>query len=707
MTNRVTFDYAFSAPHTLTLARPSAGEKILTRTSTAGVEFYRTFDSQRSNDPLAWRIYPMDVESILTFACEGIAIPLSRWYRHPDGIPCLMAEASYEGVDIALSAISAVSGVVTRITYTNTTPTTKDMQAHLAMTNGWVINNRGWIDGVNSNLLLTMNGGRADRVVALGLGADAYPFVGHTEENSSERPPMTDQPSASTAAAVKRITSACRIAPGTSRTCYFVLPHKAYFADLSALKVMDPEAEFTAAVSEWNRLLARAAALELPDEGMIHAYRSCLADIFVMRERVGNRHMGIGNGTNFYRSVNSGEPLEAEMLLDTLGYTREATRDYPLYLEGQDNDGCWATVRGWEHEMWGVIYNKAHAVLHHYELTQDRAFLESNYPRMLASTRFSHAGRQATRNAADEGKLPMAARGLMPRGMGDCGMQNGGDYYGFFYPHNCQAVAADALTLKAARILGRAEDIPFLTEVYDTARADLLSSLRANARKEDGYIRIPAVADAPDTSSYGCLYAHFPCELMDADDPLIQGTMQHIESRKKSVGGLPKGTGWLKDGLWVAMALHNFARAYLRMGLYAEARAYLYPAVNHASPLVTWCEERGEEPGSTAKTGDEQHLWTPLSVCQYLVDMLLWENDREIHLMSGICPEWLDRGTVGVRGLCTSLGKVSLSLTRRTDGYTLTWAAQRTSDKQIILHLPDGRTAELPMSKRIRRTFPL
>ena len=60
------------------------------------------------------------------------------------------------------------------------------------------------------------------------------------------------------------------------------------------------------------------------------------------------------------------------------------------------------------------------------------------------------------------------------------------------------------------------------------------------------------------TSLFGCLFAYYPAELLDKNDPLIQGTLQLVETRQKSEGGLPLGTGWIKEGLWVAMALDNY-----------------------------------------------------------------------------------------------------------------------------------------------------
>ena len=164
------------------------------------------------------------------------------------------------------------------------------------------------------------------------------------------------------------------------------------------------------------------------------------------------------------------------------------------------------------------------------------------------------------------------------------------------------------------------------------------------------------------------------------------------------------GTGWLRDGLWVAMALDNFSVAYLRMGKEKEAREYLYPAMNHASPLVSWCEERGSEAGSTKRTGDPHHLWTPLSIGTYMVDAFFMDEGEGHTMFAGMLPEWLDEGKVGVKRLRTSLGKTDLSLEKTKRGYRFKFNSEREPEGEIRVCIPtnDGaRIVTLPASKRI------
>jgi tetratricopeptide (TPR) repeat protein len=304
---------------------------------------------------------------------------------------------------------------------------------------------------------------------------------------------------------------------------------------------------------------------------------------------------------------------------------------------------------------------------------------------MYASAMFNYRARNSTKSS----KIA-SERGLMPRGMGDCGMMNNGDYYGVFYPHNCLAVAADGQVLEAAKILGKTEDVPFLTQVYEQAKEALLISIRENLVEIDGYRVIPPVAHAPITSMYGCLYSCFPGNLICGDDPIIADTVRYLEHNKMSEGGLPIGMGWMKQGLWVAMALSNLARAYLRMGLYKEARKYLYPALNHASPFVTWCEERGAEKDSAQISGDKQHLWTPLSICQYLTEALFFEDEEAVHVCAGACPEWLSEGKeISVKGFYSHYGKTDFAVRNVGGEYTFDIKTERKIEKEICLHLPE------------------
>ena len=680
----IDFRYAFQAPHTLTLCRPSASRKTVADVSESGIRFFCASGSLKNIHPLSWVVLPQDVQFAMNILVDGSEARLTKWKRHESGAPFLLAQGETEGVVYSVSAIAASRGVIVKTSVSNTDAKHHDSFFQFAHTTGWVISNKGWIDGIHTNVLMTMNDGRADRLLACAYGAQDYPLY-KSGADSESVPPMANETFGIKPNSMKKIVAHDPLLPSETRVGYFFLPYEMYFEDLDGIDPNVFETEMAEALDEWQRLLARGTEIHIEDEMLMHCYRACVADLFVMRESIGER-MGISCGTRFYRSVNGGESLESTVLLESIGYTKEAENDYPLYLEGQDPDGCWVTSKGWEHEVWGLIYNKANAVMEHYYVTRDLDFLEKNYGRMYASTMFNRRARASTRHAA-----VISERGLMPRGMGDCGMMNGSDYYGVFYPHNILSVAADFKTLEAARILGKQEDVALLTKLCEQAKEDLLTSIRGNLAEVSGCRIIPSVAGVPLTSLYGCLYAFFPAGFLSKDDPIVRDTVRLIENGKQSEGGLPIGMGWMRDGLWVAMALGNVARAYLRMNGSADASKYLYPALNHASPFVTWCEERGAEACAKKISGDRQHLWTPLSVCQYLTESLFFEDDDAVHICAGIVPEWLASGKeIRVKGYRSHYGKTDFVVKNTGESCSFSIKTERQIEKEIWVHLPFG-----------------
>ena len=170
MNNSINFEYAFSEPHVLTLSRPSASEKYLIAIQKSGIRISWTFASQKNDYPLAWTKHPLDIELFLNIFVNNKDAQFSKWYRDTNGIPCLFCNGELDNVFYNIKAISTKHGVVFKIEISNNSSYAKNVCIQTAHLNGWVISNKGWIDGINNNLLLTMNQGRADRIIAFLTG---------------------------------------------------------------------------------------------------------------------------------------------------------------------------------------------------------------------------------------------------------------------------------------------------------------------------------------------------------------------------------------------------------------------------------------------------------------------------------------------------------------------------------------------------------
>ena len=303
-------------------------------------------------------------------------------------------------------------------------------------------------------------------------------------------------------------------------------------------------------------------------------------------------------------------------------------------------------------------------VKEHYLFTKNKKLLLFGFEKMYKHIKWAHQQRQKTKVLNELGEKPLTW-GLMPRGMGDGGLMEDDDYFGYFIPSNVYHCFLIKIAIWAAKELNLDNEVNELQEYYDDAFECTMEVIRKGAIQEkDGYKWIPGVPGKTSGSRWAATASIYPCELIDPFDELATGTIKKLESNK-SEGGLPLDTGWLKGGIWAAIAIDNLAYAHLARGEYDKASDYLYPVINHGSPLFTWCEERMPEPNSKVITGDLQHTWTPHIVNKFIRDIIIREKENKLYLLSAIPRFWLSDGfEVGVNNSFTHFGKVDFTIKR-------------------------------------------
>lgn len=709
---KVDFSYAFATPHRITAGRPSASDRTLLDLQPGTLRMAWTYENlTMAHFPLlAFKTPRTDWNVTLTPQIDRKPLARSRWTRLDGVLPAV--DNIYEDApgSVRLEVIGGMTAALARIEVQNTD--SKPHQFLLRCDSGSWGENRAWVDPTQyagDHLIAGWNE-RADRVLVLGIGADAY----------------SPQPDGR-APGPRNIVMAWNLKPGEKRQGWLVRPYAGYAPDLPTLRKHDWAQEMEQGKREWRDLLGRLCKLNIPDAGVANAYQACFADCFIMREPMQKGYVGGVPGTEGYRAANSGEAAIVAVALDQNGLHDEAILGFKISLDMQSPEGDWNDYQGWGHSWWGASGFKSWVVLEHYRLTGDKAFLAEIYPRMAASSRFNERQRARSRTAGPDRPLNY---GLMPRGFGDCGLKNDDDLYGQFYPHNIWAVYADRCSVEAAEILGQTKDLGELKKIYETARADLLSSIERGSIREKDYRWIPGLPGKTSGSRWGVLNIAFPCEILPPDHELITGTMRKIESNI-SKGGIPVNTGWLTDGMWVAITLDNVAEVHLMRGNGDAAAKYLYATLNHATPFYTWCEERGQEPGSANCTGDRQHLWTPIAVVRALRDMMVMETGDGLNLALGTARHWLGSGQpVGIAGACTRFGTVSYRMQYDPSASKVTGEATFAAEKEekggqspflpasATLHIrlpdglkvksvnPDAKAAVLPDASAIRWTAP-
>lgn len=639
----VDFSYSFAPPHRMAVGLPDASERTLLDLTPGGLKLSWTTDDLTTFPVLAFKTPKVEWGLQLGFEVDGQEVTESSWRRVEGYFPALETNFTSAGCEAKLTCWGGKSACVTRIEAHNT-----DAKAHRLVirvqSTAWG-ENPAWVrpgEWPGDALQCGWNE-RADKLIAFAVGADAYSLA---ESGKAPSP--------------NSMVLVFDLDAGESKTGYLARPYEAYRKELPELRRRDWEVEIVEARAEWQRLLDSTTQFQAPDEGAHQAYKACLADCFIMREPIADGSIASVPGSEVYRAANTGEAAIVAIALDQHGLHEEAERGFRAPLAMQEEDGNWEDERGWGHFMWACSGFKAWALWEHYKLTGDKGYLCALFPRLLASARFHERERETTR--LEPRGEHRATYGLLPRGFGDCGLKDDGDLYGVFLPHNYLAWYADQVALWAAQELG--ESAVELEQLVTRAKGDLLAAMEWGAIREADFAWLPGVPGKTSGSRWGALYALTPCRLLEGDDPLIEGTLAKFET-PLSEGGLPVDTGWLEGGLWVAIALDNFAEAHLARDEGDAVASLFYATLNHATPLVTWCEERSPEPGATTCTGDRQHLWTPVAVVRCLRNLMIREDlsAQGLHIAQGMPRHWLGSGArVGAEKAATHFGPVTYSL---------------------------------------------
>ena len=668
---RVDFQYAFSTPHRMTIALPDSSNKTLLDVYPDYLRMAWTYDNLVDKPPLTFLTPRTEWEVHLRSQRDGEPLAMEQWRRSEGWLPVLESTFGDDQGTIRLEAVGGVKAAIVRVEVVNLDQLPHEYALQCEKPGNWAGYNPAWVQpDWENDVLLAGWKERTDRILLFAVGGDSKPVLASTT-----------------------LCMSWNLKPGEKRVGWIVRPYQAYQSMLPVLRKKDWAREFEAAKSTWRALVDRAAKVAIPDVDVQNAFYAAVADCFIMREPVADGYIATCPGTEHYRAANSGEPTIVTIFLDQIGLHEEAGEGYQLCIDAQAPDGNWAYPQGWAHYWWGASGFKSWAVTEHYRLTGDTDYLAAVYPRMYASSQWQERQRARTR-VLESGVRPLTY-GLMPRGMGDCGLKDGDDLYGVFLPHNMLAVFGDALTVRAAEILGKDEDLPGLRLIHKTALDDLMQAIDRGAISEDGYRWIPGVAGKTSGSRWGALYAAYPCGLLPDDHELIDGTIRKIESRM-SPGGIPVHTGWMKDGMWVAMTLDNLGEVLLVRDEGDAAARYLYATLNHGTPLYSWCEERGQEPGATDCFGDRQHLWTPVAVGRFIRDALVMEDGDTLHLARGTARQWLGNGQpLGIQGMVTHFGRVSFRMHHDAKAKQVAGSLEILSDKPVphaVLHmrLPGG-----------------
>ncbi len=439
------------------------------------------------------------------------------------------------------------------------------------------------------------------------------------------------------------------------------------------------------AVAYWAQAPLPFGRVQVPDAGIQALVDSSIRNIWQARE-IKKGLPAFQVGPTCYRGlwiVDGAFLLEAAALV---GAGAEARNGVAYELTFQQPDGRIQVMANFSKENGIVLWT----CVRHALLTQDKAWLESLWPRLERIAAHIRALRQET--LRNESPLD---DGLNPPGFPDGGI--GGMHAEYTNPYwNLAGLKA---FIDAARWLGKDGAADAWQPEYDAFMAAFRTSAARDMKTDpQGRRYLPIRMDGqdlPQRGQWGFCHAVYPGRIFSQDDPLVAGNLAMLAATERE--GMVYGTGWNATGIWNYFASF-YGHAWLWQGNGRKAADALYAFANHAAPTLVWREEQSLKGEKFHKVGDMPHNWASAEFIRLTVHLLALDRGNELHLLEGLPQAWVAPGAVTrLDGVATPFGKLTLALNVSADGKSAGLRIEPLSDascEKVVVHLGGWSSAD-------------
>jgi hypothetical protein len=358
----------------------------------------------------------------------------------------------------------------------------------------------------------------------------------------------------------------------------------------------------------------------------------------------------------------------------------------------QDNTGKVKVI--WPVDIQRDTPNFIWELVRYARLTNNRAWLQNHWPKIVAGMRFIQERRKST--FAD----PQASYyGLMPPGFVDGGISGiNADYSSVYW-----VLISTERAVEAAEWLGKTGDAQEWKAFYQGLLSSYRSAAARDLRKDqygNSYLSVKVADtthDVPQRAQWVLCEAVNLGSFLSQTDPIVTGTLTVLDS--SCVQGLPVSFGWLTGGIGVWFA-PLYGLAHYTVGNVEKAADVLYAFANHATPLGAWAEEQMPKGVSTRTTGDFPTNSAYAGMLKLVVSLLADDKGTSVDLLRGIPAAWMVPGSViRANDLLTKFGRISVEATISKDGRTgtivVSSAGYRDADDSMAQYTDAGSTFDL------------
>ncbi len=451
------------------------------------------------------------------------------------------------------------------------------------------------------------------------------------------------------------------------------------------------------AVAYWQQAPLPYGRVQVPDAGIQALIDSSIRNIWQARE-IKQGLPAFQVGPTCYRGlwiVDGAFLLEAAAML---GAGDQARNGVAYELTNQKADGRIEVMQNYWKENGIVLWT----CVRHAQLTQDKAWLESVWPKLERIAQYIKLLRKKTL----ENGSPLDD-GLQPPGFPDGGI--GGVQYE--YTNIYWNLLGLRTFVQAANWLGQTEQAEVWQKEYD----DFMAAFRKAAARDrkiepHGHCYLPIRMDGqdlPQRAQWGFCHGVYPGQLFAKDDPLLTDNMAMLEATERE--GMVYGTGWDASGIWNYFASF-YGHAWLWQGRGQKAAQLLYAYANHAAPVLDWREEQSLQGEPYKKVGDMPHNWASAEFIRLAVHLIELDRGDELHLLEGMPARWLGAGmTTRLNGVATPFGPLHVTVQVSKDGKTAALDVRplAANCKSVVVHRPDGSTSRIAPQQGGAATFPV
>jgi hypothetical protein len=473
------------------------------------------------------------------------------------------------------------------------------------------------------------------------------------------------------------------LAPGAERTITFLMPLVPLAEGAETEKILNTsyDAELAATIHNWEQIVASGMEISVPEAKVNDTFRASLVYDLLARDKVGNDYIQSVNQLH-YHAFWLRDASDIVNMYDLTGYSQVASQDLAFFARFQQPDGLFLSQRGQYDALGQVLWVYGQ----HYLMTGDLAFARNVFPAVERAIAWLEKARVGdplhlipASDVRDNEYVEGHITGYNLLALG--GLKNA-------------AMLADAVGEPAKAAAYRAD--------YDAYRKDFVKALSRCTALDGGYIP-PSLDGECKGQDWGNLMGTYPEHVFALDDPLIAATLKKVQSKYQE-GLTTYGDGrFLHDYLIMKNTLTEIAR-----GEQEQPVKDLYALLVHTSSTQEGFEF-AIRPWGNRDFADNltPHGWFAAEFRITLRDMLVREDEGQVHLLTVMSPAWMGAGkTIRVERAPTEFGRVGFTLTQ-PDGRAAKIELQTQWRKQpeaVLLHLPwfanvskvtvDGKPAE-------------